>query len=349
MLSNEERFDFIRQYSQIASSDLLMNNPDAIALEKFVESHRTHFDQIPRKLYKYRRFDRFGYTYDAIRNNRFFLSRANSFDDKFEASLEIMTDNDNPECDILLSHLIRYIAEIYNIDPYVLFDYVEKAKKDKECGGSLFLGYLIDYLRKMSLDENKIAIVINVFVDYMIGNLRSMIFERMGFISSLKTRVGVHSLTTNNTSQIMWQYYADNYRGCCIEYVIDDSDYSNLFDLVPVLYSDERRLNVIDLAIDCVLGEHLFGQDYLKDLMTISSFRAATIKNREWAFQDEWRIIGEPGYSVHKSPRINAIFLGNNIVKKNLRKMLEISKARNIPLYMVQFDYDKTAIRYEAL
>lgn len=353
LFSEEIKRDFIKEYSRIAISKELRDAHSVEKIKAVVENNKQHFALVPRKLYKYRRFDKKKYTYDSIINDRLFLSPANQLDDAFEASLRLsfsVTREDENQFDHLFLHYIHYILDYYRIDHGPIDTFYEDSKLHPKEGMSFFLGKLIAYLKDdLSKDLDVLGPIVNYVMHFNIGTIQSEISRRAKSMFNNPSKTGICSLTTNKTSQIMWEYYADHYKGCCIEYSIDDNDYSNLIDLVPVVYSHNRPLNATEITVDLILGESLYGKEHALNHFSSLLFQLSTVKDPEWAFQDEWRIIGYPGYSVHKAPRISAIYLGHDVSKANKKKIIDISKRKHIPLFSTYFDYEKTTISFREL
>ena len=353
ILSEEVKREFIKGYSRIAVSKDLRDAQNAEEIKIIIEKNKQHFDLVPRKLYKYRRFDKKKYTYDSINNDRLFLSPANKMDDAFEATLRMFTTDpfdDRNQFDCLFLHYIHYILDYYNIEHDPVDAFYEESKLHPEEGMSFFLGKLISHLTNdQSKDTEALGQICNYVMHFNIGSIRNEIFKHADSMLSNPSKTGICSLTTNKSSQIMWEYYADHYKGCCIEYSIDDDDFSNLIDLVPVVYSNNRPFNATDIAVDLILGKSLYGEEHALKEFTLQLFQLSTVKDPEWAFQNEWRIIGYPGYSVHKAPRISAIYLGHNISKRNKRKVVKIAKRKRIPLYSTFFDFENTKINFREI
>ncbi len=75
-LSEEEKRTLIKEYSRIAASKELRTVQNVDEIKAIIGNNKQHFSLVPRKLYKYRRFDEKNYTYDSINNDGFlpFLS-----------------------------------------------------------------------------------------------------------------------------------------------------------------------------------------------------------------------------------------------------------------------------------
>ena len=352
-LSEDEKRAFIKEYSRIAASKELRSVQNIDEIKAVIENNKQHFSLVPRKLYKYRRFDEKNYTYDSINNDRLYLSRADQLDDAFEASLRMdasSPNDDNCQFDRLFLRYIHYILDFYDIEHGPVDAIYEESKLHPEEGMTYFLGKLLSFLTNdLSKDIMVFGQICNYVIQFNVRGGRDELMKRANSMLSNALQTGICSLTTNKSSQIMWEYYADHYKGCCVEYSIDDDDYSSLIDLVPVVYSHSRPFSAIDIAVDLFLGESLYGEEHALKEFTLQLFQLSTVKDPEWAFQNEWRIIGYPGYSVNKAPRISAIYLGHNVSETDIMKIVEIANRKHIPLFSTFFDYENTRINFREI
>ncbi len=352
VIPEDEKRKYIKEYSEIAlNDDVLGGDASSELLNNFVREHRAHFCKTPRKIYKYRRFDENNYTFEAIANNRFYLTSANSFDDPFEAYIAsgFSMIEGTSLFDELFLYYVRSIFEHYNIDFSPIESFYYESKKH-EGGLSNFLEKLNTYLvDDLGIELEVFGRITLLLVRFNTDEYMKMIDEKMSFLRGFRSYIGICSLTTNKSSQIMWEYYADHYQGCCIEYSIEDDDYHNLIDLLPVVYQKNRDKTVLQITIDYILDEIFYGIEVAQKNFSWNLFLSSTTKDPEWTFQEEWRIIGLTGYSSHLAPKISAIYLGHRITKKNRKKIVRMARERGIPLYTTRISLEKNVISFEEL
>lgn len=140
------------------------------------------------------------------------------------------------------------------------------------------------------------------------------------------------------TSPIMWGHYADSGRGFALGY--DISNMNQFGDLVfanailPVIYSDEI----------------LNGTDVIKDTKSDYFFpeKIMSMKSAVWKYEKEWRFvfhIKNDSGKIYLSKNPISLYLGLNIDQDNSDKLVDIAKAKNIPVY--QMTRDLTYNKYE--
>ena len=52
-------------------------------------------------------------------------------------------------------------------------------------------------------------------------------------------------------------------------------------------------------------------------------------KDLVWSYQKEWRLLGDAEYHL-SAPKVNAIYLGKNMLEKDKQQMIEYCKTHNI-------------------
>ena len=134
-------------------------------LKGFVNAHKKHFDCVPRKLYKYRRFDKSGYTYKSIIDDRYYLSNAGGLDDVFEASLKSgfkEYHSDNSFFDRIFLYCMHKITQHYKKDDIPIDQFYFESKKHLDGGPTLFLGKVIEYLKDdMESNSQVLDVIVN--------------------------------------------------------------------------------------------------------------------------------------------------------------------------------------------
>jgi hypothetical protein len=96
-------------------------------------------------------------------------------------------------------------------------------------------------------------------------------------------QTGVLCLSAKFDSLLMWSHYADQHRGVCVEY--DVSGVAKA--LRKVSYGESRRVSAKDIR-DWLVGD---------DKLARSSIDRACLltKSKEWAYEQEWRLLGPVG------------------------------------------------------
>lgn len=272
----------------------------------------------PKKLYKYKKFDK--YTCKMLRNGELFLCSAKKLDDQFDCAVNIIHDKYKNMDDDEMKNLSFKMSKEQMVNYCPIND--ENIKLINKLGG------FFKDLFELKFDENP-------------GSTNNVeeIFET---ITNFQEKIGVGSLAISKTNQVLWNMYANNYKGFCIEYEIP----SNVKNLYKVSYGKNKNNDILETFLRYVLLEiysKFFGiknevsfEDEMKKL--------ALIKFKEWSFQKEWRFIGEPGKYVYL--KIKAVYLGNNISKKHEEKILTIAKKKKFKVYKSYNDYKDLKIKF---
>ena len=128
----------------------------------------------------------------------------------------------------------------------------------------------------------------------------------------------------------MWNNYANDSSGYCIEYEI--SDYEFNIEVLPVIYQDERETNIILQLVASFIGQMITGFSNGQIQADSSHFiRLFLTKYTKWAYQNEWRLIGKANDKM-KAPNIKCIYLGKNISDKNRKAMVEFAARHQITI-----------------
>ena len=135
----------------------------------------------------------------------------------------------------------------------------------------------------------------------------------------------VACLSERKDSLSMWAYYADNYKGVCLEYSLEN---------------DER------------LYQHCYKVQYTDKKFNFNrtDFGMYFYKSREWEHEQEWRIVVDiDEKSTIQTNCITAVYLGVNISDKNKEKIVEAAKNKGINVYQSIANDEKYALDFEKI
>lgn len=140
--------------------------------------------------------------------------------------------------------------------------------------------------------------------------------------------IKVSCFSERNDSLLMWSHYANHHRGICVEY--DFQPYPNLCrEIQPVYYTN----NLYDVT-------NTIFSDISRDGFTMALYISSLTKALDWAYEQEWRLIGTPSHSdLWKVPTPTAIYLGvqfdlnDQLTKDSITK---IAQSKDIPLIKMQ-------------
>lgn len=133
-------------------------------------------------------------------------------------------------------------------------------------------------------------------------------------------------------SILMWSHYANNHKGICIEYNIDELNIAKTNFIFPVIYSEERK-NITE--------------DVLEYYGTVG-LRTVVYKAKEWEYEKEWRYYrfkhdckeNELRYLKMKN-KVSKIFLGARCEESNRIKIMKWCQESNIKTVQMEIcDYN---------
>ena len=153
--------------------------------------------------------------------------------------------------------------------------------------------------------------------------------EKLFFLAHDARRdMGICSLSEFKNSAEMWQNYADNSKGYCIQY--DTQGYENMYALYPVVYQNNRENNIVTSILSAFIGEMIFGMSCGQITADKSQFiRLFLTKDLVWSYQKEWRLLGDAHCRL-PAPKISTLYLGKNMSEENKRTMMDYCKEHGI-------------------
>ena len=282
-------------------------------LHEALELKKLH---IPKKLYRYRTLNDGNiakYRFGEIVQGELFLSHPSDFNDPFEVS-SILGD-------IEPSAYMRDKEDFTELfkDKMTAEDY----ESIFECDS--WYGNLLDYVAKKSVPKEKIEATKTALSQVIMGE-----FEKLNSIISDTARKMVRFVcfTTSPNNLPMWHHYAGGHTGICLEY--NTEDITNIYHinrLFPVYYVDK----VPDMTNMLLQEEYpKFGfMEYL-----------AIHKLKDWAYENEWRLIYDAGSWYFGPEDVPADFWSNG------KSISFIRPARIIMGTKISEDHEKKIRRY---
>ncbi len=132
----------------------------------------------------------------------------------------------------------------------------------------------------------------------------------------------IYCFSEINNSTLMWSHYANNHKGVCVEYEVNqDSHHRKIYlqqnrFLMPINYSSE---------IPKISGTYFFHnieENIEKILLS---------KSLDWSYEKEWRFIDFQSEYLIKSPfKITSIIFGERCENENINKIKDICGDHNI-------------------
>ena len=289
----------------------------------------------PTTFFKYRPFDEF--SFDMLENNYIYLCPAEKLDDpsecvttiNIENYYDVVNDSLRRECveeimkiikpymsqenyDLATNEMHRIMTPDFRMRNHFLLDY--SSELQKMCPG-VDIAPIINWLANIPqmLDDPKVK-----------PQIEALIMKGM----NARKETGICSLAESSDIKDMWEKYADNESGYCIEYDLSDYEFKNLLFLV--FYEDNKETNLIMQTVATFLGQMIFQLSNNQIDADRSQFlRLFLTKETKWSYQKEWRIIDKAGDKI-KAPKINRIILGSKISDFNKKKIQEYCLKNNI-------------------
>ena len=320
-------------------------------------------ENIPSKLYRYRKFDENGYNFNAFKEDEIWGSSISTFNDPCESvpwyddkkileSLLKGFDVNN----IMLPWQMAQNGELKNSLSRMFREEDSQVieRRFQEVDARTYLNSCIDDLKN------------NFFKNYAEFK-RDMDKEFYLNILNVQSLRHVACFSEKNDSSLMWGHYADSHTGFCIEYnfaevlkwcekecknILGCKSFMLNYPIAPVIYSDTRfdateYMQVIlqDYAskkIGCSMKEF-----YYPDVLTIT--KSILTKSSDWSYEKEWRLVSEielKNYISHKmitKLKPKAVYIGAKATKENADKLYQLCQDKHIDCYkMIQsFSNDK--------
>lgn len=135
-------------------------------------------------------------------------------------------------------------------------------------------------------------------------------------------------LATSPKNRLMWSHYADGHKGFCIEYDFKNAP-KDLLPL-PVIYSQKRPLIPWEMALN--------QSAETKSKCILQMIIGLLTKDKEWEYEDEWRILLSSSEESSIKIPISAVFLGAEINETNKKTIVKICNQRKIPVNQMVID-----------
>lgn len=301
-----------------------------------------HLKYIPRKkLYRYRKCNE--REINTLRHNSIWLSSPSHFPDMFDATIpmqdefiidfwysmfftfeiaysaakKVVGDEPFPEKEVFF----KEIMEIMN--SYSPEEITERARA--QLGNELY-----ESVHRHEIPED----VIQPKIDVAKGFLKSL-------STSPRRTLAITSFSAKKDNRNMWENYAGNYSGFCVEYDFSKAPSEgyikytwDVLHLLPITYFGKRPVfDPTALLREMVQAELKqsdisFGDDFLEQY-----FRAITAKGYDYRAENEWRMIVSDSYAGEYSfPYISKIIVGKDMSKENELIMHEVATELSVPM-----------------
>lgn len=170
-------------------------------------------------------------------------------------------------------------------------------------------------------------------------------------VDDFSAMVRAVSLSANGVQSLpMWAHYANNHAGFCVSYDMTDRENSSLKSCTfPVFYTNDRLdiTSLMDSFVRKTLMEIKAQSEEGKKEILIDDFTMAflssllcNVKHSSWSYESEYRCT--KGATAPGIPFVEAkakeIYIGFHCEEDNARRIYEIGKTLNIPVFQMGFD-----------
>ncbi|MUK31923.1 DUF2971 domain-containing protein [Aliivibrio fischeri] len=290
---------------------------DSSTLDDIDKAFVVKQNNMPKALYKYRSFDKEGWSLKNLENDTVWLSLPEDFNDPYDCSFCINIDG-------LVSgkNQVQYLVDELGFD--ISPDVITKINLLPDPLDA----FLNLFLEGESNKEEKVEVIKN-----LIAKRDLMLKEK--FNKTLKSTSKVTCFSENHLSILMWSHYADYHKGFCIEYDMSKQSEKDLFSRLtyPVIYGDELydATSTIKKIND---GKAFLGMQ-LPTLM----------KSSEWKYEREWRLIAPfnimAANNTFKTPVPIRVYLGARIDSNDEIKIRNICDRKGIKVVKVRISPDE--------
>ena len=275
---------------------------------------KEHLKYVPhKKLYKFRTCSE--QNFKTLEENCIWMAPASSFYDKFDNTINIDILQNQKEIEqwlydtfpLLCFDMVKKAYEDKGINiPYTIDDYHEYVNTCIDAEGNPIedkeKAFLMKHATPEELDQMDLIFQqLNVLrqsftdkLDDMVENINKIICDiRMHF----REATLIYCMTEKYDNYTLWENYADNYKGFCIEYSFKDfdkqsfDDYKNLVFMFPMTYTNKKPYFDIVPFVDGAFKRALYQDDSLIDDPGLNADLNMQLyyKNKDYEYEHEWR------------------------------------------------------------
>lgn len=176
------------------------------------------------------------------------------------------------------------------------------------------------------------------------------------FLDEFKNKILVCCFTTIKDNMPMWAHYANNHKGYCVEYRINNAD-----KIYPVFYENSRNSNSEELT-NMIKELYNYYNDIYKhkeEFCKIFSYFYLSLccKNKFWKYENEYRLLykrednkdirGKTIKIEDEGINIESIYIGYNCEGNYIKSLINIAKKLKCNVY--KMDFDKYGVNYKLI
>ena len=251
-------------------------------------------------LYKY--FSNYSYAEDVIKNHRIHLEVPSTYNDLYDSAYPLTIDD---------------FGKWYNTSQKI-------CKMMRDILGHEYYGVIDACDAAVSSDY----FTVNEFVEFICGMDKSIVREEVlnecvDFISDgdlmRSDNYKISCFSERGDSMLLWAYYANNYKGVCLEFDIESD---------PLLSKYCSKVNYTR-----AFGKNTYEYDYY------------FLKSEEWSHEQEWRIVCNTSDEYLPTTSIRSIILGTRIPVAQLVKFIDLGRENGLKVYKIYPDLEEFKLK----
>lgn len=310
------------------------------------------------KLYKFRTCS--NQNLKTLEENCIWMSLASSFHDSFDNTINIDPKENVKEIEKWLKEnypvfcfdLAKSFCEQRGIAiPYTHDDFKEYITTCLDENGNPIeekeQAFLIAHASEEELEHIDSIFQQLKFIRDKFAEIEDKTVENMADVinqtrTGMRDRALVYCMTERYDNHTLWENYAKNYTGFCIEYSFCDfhkqdfQDYKNLVYMFPMTYRKKKPyFNMVPL-MDGSFRQFIYKDDsWKRDSELDADLNLQLLyKNSDYDYEHEWRFsINADNANKQPFPYVNAIYAGKDIKPRNLARLIKISQKLGVPVY----------------
>lgn len=269
------------------------------------------YDNIPKKLFKYREFDIEDNAIKNLVNDTVWMNSPQNFNDPFDCGMTFNPHKiTSPKKGIIA--LLDNIGMSKEFQEKMVPEFLKATNPATEA---------LRFLSSSNILDKTVA-------EEIIAELEKRTENQIeDFSEKTKNLTKVCAFSESESSVLMWAHYAKYHTGFCIEYDFPSLGFESITTrlLYPVLYSELLHDHTNHVAdIDITRANPL------------SIVLPVLTKALDWSYEKEWRLVFSNNFmqapQTHKVPKPTKIYSGAKIGTKDAEKLERVCSTLDIPL-----------------
>ena len=327
-----------------------------------------------RKLYKFRTCS--NQNFKILEENCIWMSLASSFQDSFDNTINIDPKENLKEIEkwlkgnypVLCFDLAKNLYEQRGMAiPYTHEDFKEYIETCLDESGNPILDkeqqFFIAHATSKELsrmDEvfQQLKLLRAKFAEIEGSTIKNMADVIDQTRTGMRDRALVYCMTEKYDNRTLWENYASNYTGFCIEYSFKDFEkqnfeaFKNLVYMFPMSYCKKKPFfNMVPL-MDGACRQFIYKDDSWKSDPVLDADLNMQLfyKNSDYEYEREWRFSIDANVTNKQPfPFISAIYAGKNITQRNLRRLINIAHKLEVPVYKQGINKSMNGYEYKII